>query len=174
MEEKKCCTVINNQYYGCCGCKGNSDTGTSTPAPFGALKYMQLEADVQSGVVADKKIYFNNKSFGDFELTANGTVVLNPGTYQVSLNCQINHTTKAAYLSLLFYDVISKKEVGYACSRMTATFIGHASCSEGNAILRFTEKVELCINCNNAQGDPNIEDLYASIIQIAELPATEV
>lgn len=167
MNEKKCCTVINNQYYGYCG-DGKS------PAQPDALKYMQLEADKQSIITAGKKIYFNNKSFGDFELTAEGTVVLNPGVYLMFLNCQIVATAMAAYVSLLFHDLISGKDVeGYVCSRITPTSINNVSGSEGLGIIRFTEKVELCINGVYVEGDPAIEDVYASIIRIAELPTTE-
>ncbi|WP_349947327.1 hypothetical protein ABFV83_02240 [Lacrimispora sp. BS-2] len=174
MEEKKCCTVINNQYYGCCCCRGDSDTGTSTPAPFGALKYMQLKADLQSSITKDKKIYFNDKSFGDFELTDRGAVVLNPGTYLVFLNCQIITNDKPAYASILFHDLISGKDItDYVCTRITPTRAVNTSNCEGLGIIRFTEKVELCINGSYVEGNPALEDVYASIIRIAELPATK-
>ncbi|MFT4107729.1 MAG: hypothetical protein QM657_18400 [Lacrimispora sp.] len=174
MDEKKCCTVINNQYYGCCRCGDSSDTDTSIPVPFRALKYMQLEAGKQSIITAEKKIYFNNKSFGDFELTAEGAVILNPGVYLMFLNCQIATNAELAYVSLSFHDLVSGKDVeGYTCSRITPTHIVSTSGSEGLGIIRFTEKVELCINGVYVERDPAIEDVYASIIRIAELPTTE-
>ena len=56
MDEKKCCTVINNQYYGCCGGTGNDmellfegtmntpDTTYDLLAPITDYKYIVVEA----------------------------------------------------------------------------------------------------------------------------------
>lgn len=164
-EDKNSCITIN------CGCCGDG----KMPAQPGTLRYMQLEADRQSIITAGKKIYFNNKSFGDFELTASGTVVLDPGVYLMFLNCQITASAKPAYVSLMLHDVVSNEDIEeYTCSRITPTHTANTSGSEGLGIIKITEKVELCINGFYVDGDPAIEDIYASILRIAELPTTEV
>lgn len=154
-EDKKGCITIN------CGCCGNNSI------PGGVYGYAQLEADSQA-ITTDKKIYFNDKSFGNLEVTPGGTVVLEPGVYSVFLNCQIVYKGTAGYVTLQYYDLISGKHVGETCTRVSPDFVSKSSCSEGNTLIRVDEKVELCINCAYAEETPFIERVYGNIIRISD------
>lgn len=162
MEQNKSCITIN------CGCCGNQ-TGSERLAD---LKYAQITADDIS-LTTGQKIYFNDKSFGNLEITPQGTIVLQPGIYIMFLNGQV--LTSSSYLALNYYDLISGKYWGHGSSRVSANSGSNLSSSEGLCIVKNEQKVELCIEASYTESKTiSAEDIYGSIIQIAELPTEEI
>lgn len=137
--------------------------GSGNGVPSGSLKYAQIESGEQV-VSANSKIYFNDNSFGTLELTSNGTVVLQPGTYLISLNCQV--VTSGGYVAIKYFDVLSNTGLGKDCCRVSANSGSYLSNCEGFCTLKIDSKVELCINVSYVAGNPKIGDIYGSIIQI--------
>lgn len=157
MSEKSCITI------NCGGCgAGVSDCGE-------ALKYMQLEATNQ--VLSEKKkIYFNEKSFGNMELTSSGSVILPPGIYHSFVNFLIPDNNPISYVSMSLYDLTAQKTLGKACTRISTNFNSQLSITESDCLLKIEEETEVCFLCNFTMGgNPSVEGIHGNIVQIDKL-----
>lgn len=78
MEEKKCCAVINNQYYGCCNYKGN---GTS--------KQVYSFDEVEIGTWVDGKTIYRKVITGTLAKDSVGSVKF-ANVSDLAIDCIIN------------------------------------------------------------------------------------
>lgn len=163
MNEKASCITIN------CGCCGNGDGIVST----GTLKYAQLEVTSQV-IKKDQKIYFNEHSFGNMEITKSGSVVIPPGVYRFFMNFFIYdaETPTSCFAALRIYDMTNDRIIGKPCGRASSNYSNKSSSSECSVLLKVEEEVEICLVGDTEGGSPYGGNVYANIVEIPTATGT--
>lgn len=142
MEEKKCCTVINNQYYGCCGNGAGAESVYSTEETV-CGKWIDGEPiyrKVISGKVAEKS--GNDLVFADIsDLKINSLISLygnltdNQGISQITLQTSYNRTNGSLAAINMYY--------GNETSKIFYDFLnndGYYSNCTANVVIEYTKK----------------------------------
>lgn len=144
MEETKCCTVINNQYYGCCAHKGDEyskDLYSFDETVIGTwVDSKPIYRKVITGKLAienSNKCTFANVSDLEIDKVINlyGNMVDKNNLFQVTLSASINRP-EGMYAAINMYYGMATGEIYYSYLNNKGDYSG----STAYVVIEYTKK----------------------------------